>query len=219
MFQIGPQSPNLLTEEELLNLFPQSPFSINNNYFLLQNEKEQFNESTEIFQTKKSAVSKSTAPTTSFKWSANNMTMNDNDTKKSSKVCKMVRNVTTPLKMYDYGSKNDATPMFKEMGDISEETFSNYVCRDHSKFKTLKEKENVLDKILFDEVTSKLKLKTPLTIFSTLCSMKLITSEQRGCLKELLFDNNPILMEFICIYECDGDLDKLYDNLNVLLTR
>jgi len=58
---------------------------------------------------------------------------------------------------------------------------------------------------------------TPLTIISHLYNFKMINSNQRGYLKELIFENNQLLTECINKYQLDGSLEKLYENISFLL--
>jgi len=71
--------------------------------------------------------------------------------------------------------------------------------------------------ILFGE-NVKYSKTTPLTIISHLYNFNMINSHQRGYLKELIFENNTRLTECINKYQLDGSLEKLYENISLLLT-
>jgi len=58
---------------------------------------------------------------------------------------------------------------------------------------------------------------TPLTIISHLYNFNMINTHQRGYLKELIFENNPLLTECINKYQLDGSLENLYENISMLL--
>jgi len=98
-------------------------------------------------------------------------------------------------------------------------SFPNQFIRESPKHKTSpptykhKVKKELL--ILNDDV--KYSKTNPLTIISHLYNFNMINSYQRGCLKELIFENNLLLTECINKYQLDGSIEKLYENISFLL--
>jgi len=182
-------------QNERINFRQQSPFSIQKNYMLLNKEN-------------------SPSPLKN-----QNGFNSPNNPLETSQSLNLLTSFKTDFLMSP--SQKDSTDLV--IKDTRASTFKNNFRRDSNKHKTspVSKRKNKFEEIKTMEELNKQKVQysktTPLAIISRLYNFKMISSNQRGYLKELIFENNQVITEYIESYENDGNIESLYRKLSELL--
>jgi len=129
-----------------------------------------------------------------------------------------IKTKTTSFNIHHKKEAETKTPVFTldEKSETNEGSSKKIFIRESPKHKTSPSPQHKLS-----EIKSKSKLKhsktTPLIIISKMFNFKMITSHQRGYLKDLLIDGDSTLKGYLEKYEEDGDLNDLYENISNLI--